>query len=786
MLIAPALAALLAAPPAPDLTIDWIMQGPKLVGHAPSALRFSGDSRDLFFEWQGREDDETSTWTVPRAGGPPRRLSEADRRLAPPPSGAWDAAHRRLVFADRGDIALVDTVARVRRQLTLTAEKESNPRWARRGTHVTFTREDGVFMVPAPPAEGDLLVQLVQAGPPEEEPRLTESQRYVKERERELIAWVAEAARKREREEERKKRLAPPRLDLEKGRTVSDAILSAEGRFLYVLVEEKAKDARKVDMPKYVTESAYTETASVRTNVGDAQDRTLLAIYDLQERRVSWAEVGFAGEGRGVDWSLPVLSADGRRAVAVAGSVDRKDRWLVALDPSSGKASVLHHEHQDAWVRDLGRGTYEDANLGFLPDGLTVWFTSEADGWMHLYAVAADGSAAARPLTSGSFELDEVRLASSGRTFLLTSTEGDPAQRHLFTMPAKGGARTRLTAAEGENLGILSPDERTLAILHSGSNRPPEVVVAEARPGATPRQVTTSPSAEWLARRWVEPRLVSYRARDGAQVAARLFTPEMVGRARDPRKPAVVFVHGAGYLQNAHRYWSYYYREYMFHHLLAERGYVVLDPDYRGSAGYGRDWRTGIYRHMGGHDLEDVLDGARWLAGTEGVDPEHIGVYGGSYGGFITLMALFTSPDTFAAGAALRPVTDWAHYNHPYTSNILNTPQADAEAFRRSSPIHFAEGLRAPLLILHGMVDDNVHYQDSVRLAQRLIELRKEGWELAGYPVEAHSFVEETSWADEYKRILALFERHLRGSPAVPRAGRPNPTSATAEPGGAG
>jgi dipeptidyl aminopeptidase/acylaminoacyl peptidase len=144
-----------------------------------------------------------------------------------------------------------------------------------------------------------------------------------------------------------------------------------------------------------------------------------------------------------------------------------------------------------------------------------------------------------------------------------------------------------------------------------------------------------------------------------------------------------------------------------------------------------------------------------------GVDPKRIGIYGGSYGGFITLMAMFTQPDVFAAGAALRPVTDWAHYNHGYTSNILNVPQEDTEAYKKSSPIYFAEGLKGALLICHGMVDVNVHFQDTVRLAQRLIELRKENWELAVYPVEDHGFVEPTSWADEYKRIFRLFEIHL-------------------------
>ena len=125
-------------------------------------------------------------------------------------------------------------------------------------------------------------------------------------------------------------------------------------------------------------------------------------------------------------------------------------------------------------------------------------------------------------------------------------------------------------------------------------------------------------------------------------------------------------------------------------------------------------------------------------------------------------MAMFTSPDTFAAGAALRPVTDWAHYNHGYTSNILNEPQDDPKAYEQSSPIYFADGLKGALLICHGMVDTNVHFQDSVRLVQRLIELGKHDWELAVFPVENHGFVRASSWADEYSRILKLFEENLR------------------------
>ena len=144
------------------------------------------------------------------------------------------------------------------------------------------------------------------------------------------------------------------------------------------------------------------------------------------------------------------------------------------------------------------------------------------------------------------------------------------------------------------------------------------------------------------------------------------------------------------------------------------------------------------------------------------MNPKRIGVYGGSYGGFITLMAMFTTPDVFAAGAALRPVTDWAHYNHGYTSNILNVPQKDAEAYRKSSPIYFAEGLKGALLICHGMVDTNVLFQDSVRLAQRLIELRKENWEFAPYPVENHGFER----GDELGRRVQADPQAVRGQPA--------------------
>ena len=296
-----------------------------------------------------------------------------------------------------------------------------------------------------------------------------------------------------------------------------------------------------------------------------------------------------------------------------------------------------------------------DPSFGLLPDQKHLWFLSERDGWMHLYSLDATApQPAARQLTQGKWEIDDVALSADKKKFYITSTEAHPGERHLYAMPIEGGDRTKLTSMTGGTSGEASPDDRTFGLIYSSSTKPNEVYVMPNRAGAAATQVTTSTSEEWRSYKWVEPQLVTYRTRDGVDVYARLFTPEMVGAKRDPAAPAVVFVHGAGYLQNAHKYWSTYYREYMFHNLLASRGYVVLDPDYRASAGYGRDWRTAIYRHMGGKDLDDVVDGAKFLVDKQKVNAKRIGVYGGSYGGFITLMAMFTTPDVFAAGAALQ------------------------------------------------------------------------------------------------------------------------------------
>lgn len=793
-----------------DLTIDNIMRGPELVGYEPAGVRWSPDGKKIYFRWKKASEPlraDMATYVVNADGSGLLKLSEDEAKLAPPTSGDLSDDKKTSVYADGGDIFLYDIKTGGRRQLTKTTDAEMGPRFIRDQRHISFVRQNNLYTLSLDDGTLEQLTDIRAAGAAaaptgtgggrsqQDSSARTgnESQESLKKEERDLLDAIRERAEKREEDEKKRKEQEKDRrkpFQLTAGQNAGQMSLSPDGKFVIVMVNESATGAKNTIVPNYVTESGYTEDIPSRSKVGDAQGRNRIAIVDVTSGESKWVDHGqrlaattpeptpkadaaptvqttpARGAGRGqtvstqprdreVQLGLPIWSEDGKNAVLSARSVDNKDRWVMHLDMATGKTKILASTHDDAWVG--GPGSF---SLGWLPDNKRVYFQSERDGFSHLYTVSVDGGSPVQ-LTSGQFEVSDVRIPEDKSKFYFTSSEGSPFERNLYSMSFDGGPRTKLTSMPGDNDATVSPDQTKLAIVRSFANKPPELYIAPNKAGTTDveiKQVTNSPSDEWKTYNWIAPPIVPIKARDGATVYGRLYKPANFKKGG----PAVVFVHGAGYLQNVHNWWSTYYREYMFHHLLMEKGYAVLDIDYRGSAGYGRDWRTGIYRHMGGKDLTDHVDAADFLVKEHGVDAQRIGIYGGSYGGFITLMAMFTTPDVFAAGAALRPVTDWAHYNNGYTGNILNLPQNDQEAYRKSSPIYHAAGLKGALLIAHGMVDVNVHYQDSVRLAQKLIELRKENWELAGYPVEDHGFVQPTSWADEYKRIFKLFETNLK------------------------
>jgi dipeptidyl aminopeptidase/acylaminoacyl peptidase len=747
------------------LTVENIMRDPKWIGTSPHEIQWALDSKAIYFRWNPENAPGDSLYVATLPELRPAKLAAPSSQ--PGQRIAYNATFTKAVFEKNGDLFLYDNASNRVQQLTNTSVRESLPNFSHDGKKVFFLSGGNAFSWEL--SSGKVVQWTDFKTVQRKTPETTDQEKWLKEDQLELFTILRDREEKERMRKENQEKAEPKRpKTIFVGSSDTEMItVSPDERYITYRLSKPNNDRRTI-VPNYVTVSGFTEDINARTKVGAVSDSRDFYIYDIMAdtvRKVLLQDlpgmrdsIFYATEkGRKIARSAYVASLEwspaGGNCVVVVTATDFKDQWIASLDLSTGKLKVLHREHDDAWVGGPLGGGFSNNVFGFISEN-RLWFGSEETGYSHIYSHELPAGER-KALTAGDFEIQSAVLSRDRQFFYLVTNEIHPGEKHIYRMSVNGGKREQLTNLTGAHELYLSPDEKWIAFRYSYMNKPWELFVAENKPKGKTTKVTNSTTKEFASYNWREPQLVTFDARDGKTVHARVFRPEHSNGA------GVVFVHGAGYLQNAHKWWSQYFREYMFHNLLTDKGYTVMDIDYRASAGYGRDWRTEIYRHMGGKDLEDNLDGAAYMVEQYDIDAKRIGVYGGSYGGFITLMAMFTAPDVFAAGAALRPVTDWAHYNHRYTGSILNFPYLDSVSYAKSSPIYFAEGLKGALLMCHGMVDTNVHFQDAVRLSQRLIELGKENWELAVYPVENHGFVEPSSWTDEYKRILKLFEDNL-------------------------
>ena len=761
-----------------ELTVEKIMRDPKWMGIAPSNVFWSDDSKQIYFQWNPEKLPGDSLYSITTSNLNPAKVSPVVRRQMPSPFGDYNQAKTKKAYEKNGDVFILDILSGKITQITNSAERESNPQFSFDEKKILFIANGNMYQWEIANGTFKQLTDF-KKGSKKSDPKLTEQEKWLKADQLAYMKVLKERNTNKKLSDKNMKANLPRRpkeiyLDEKNADNIQ---LSPDEKFItYRLSKNPAP--RSTIVPNYVTESGFTEDITARTKVGAAQTAQELYVYDLVKDTVLQIKTDqIPGISDAPEFNLPaeasakagkdkiknrsvffqslIWSPDGKNNLLSIRSLDNKDRWIMSLDVTTQKLKLIDRQHDEAWIGGPGTGGFfQGTNIGWINSN-TVWFHSEESGYSHLYTVDIT-SGKKTALTSGKFEVQQAQLSNDKKFFYIITNESHPGEKQFYKLPVTGGKPDRISLLTGSHEVFFSPDEKWIAYRYSYSNKPWELYIQENKKAAKEIQVTNSLSAEFKSYNWRDPEVTTFKARDGAEVYTRLYKPAK------PNGAAVVFVHGAGYLQNAHKWWSSYFREYMFHNLLTDKGYTVLDMDYRASAGYGRDWRTGIYRFMGGKDLTDQVDGAKWLVDNQGIDAKRIGIYGGSYGGFITLMAMFTTPDVFAAGAALRPVTDWAHYNHPYTSNILNEPFTDSLSYQKSSPLYHAEGLKGHLLICHGMVETNVHFQDAVRLQQRLIELGKDNWEMAAYPMEDHGFVEPSSWTDEYKRILKLFEENLK------------------------
>jgi acetyl esterase/lipase len=759
-----------------NLKLEEIMKGDEFIGSQPTSGRWSLDGKKIYFEWNPNNELGTDTYFWDKSMIKPQLTSSQEAafsKLDFESKPNTDIAY----YIDKGALYSYSIKNKTIKKLLQQSIPISNLQLGKNNGVLFFIQNANILKFDT---KQGTLVQVTNFQKGKEKEKEEEKESFLKNQQKELFQFI--------RDQEAKKNWNKAKADENKsdfpksyyyGKDSFESLkVNPNGNYATFRLVDSAESKSEI-MENFITKDGYNQSVDTKRKVSIANlIKSKFGIYSVARDSVYFVDFSSLThildapeyyklydnlknkekEVKLIFVQEPTYNQDGSYAVTEIRSQDNKDRWLVKLNLERGSFEEIDYQHDEAWIGGPGIPSYADASgaLGFLGDDETIYFQSEATGYSHLYTYNLK-TKIKKQVTKGNWEVREVNLSKDKNTFYLTTNTTHPGNRDFYKMNISDGLLQPVLTKDGAHEVNISPDESSLLVRYSYKNKPWELFVGENKKSTTLRQITNATTEAFKAYAWRTPEVITFKAQDGTNVNARLYKPELA----KANKAAILFVHGAGYLQNAHNYWSSYHREYMFHNLLTDLGYTVLDIDYRGSDGYGRDFRTGIYRFMGGKDLSDQIDGKKYLVENLGINPEKVGMYGGSYGGFITLMALLTKPNEFKSGAALRSVTDWAHYNHGYTGNILNFPETDPDAYKKSSPIYFAENLQGNLLMLHGMVDNNVEYKDVVRLSQRFIELGKKNWSLSSFPIEAHGFKETYSWVDEYSRILNLFNTTL-------------------------
>jgi dipeptidyl aminopeptidase/acylaminoacyl peptidase len=458
-------------------------------------------------------------------------------------------------------------------------------------------------------------------------------------------------------------------------------------------------------------------------------------------------------------------------------SPDFKRRTTTLVDTRGGEPKVLHEDVEEKFWSMTG-----DANGGAQPspDGKWIAFLSDRDGWDHLYVMPAPGSGGASlsgepiQITKGKFEAWRPMWSPDSQRIAFDANEVDHyGDRHLYVATIAGNpARatiTPITTGRGTDIGPQwSPDGTRVVYQHTDAHNSADLWVIDAKPSAKPVRLSDSMPASMDRTAFVEPEMVHYAGPDGQQVPAWLFVPKNLDRSK--KHPVVVWIHGDGVNQNydgwhVQRNYAVYYS---FHQYLLQKGYIVIAPEYRGSIGYGRAWREGVYMDVGGKDAKDAWMVANYLKTLPYVDSERIGVWGLSYGGFFTLIAVTDQPKLFRAAVDVAGVVDYAmYYEDPYhggwTASRIGTPEQHPDVYANASPLSHIDRLERPLLVLHGTADVNVPYLHSVRLLDEVMKKGKSGLvTFMTYPGEFHYFTREHVLRDAWRRVDEFFEANLK------------------------
>jgi dipeptidyl-peptidase 4 len=538
---------------------------------------------------------------------------------------------------------------------------------------------------------------------------------------------------------------------------VSTYAWSPDGRHVALHFDDRRK-VRTVIFPEFLGD----ETAAVslrRDYTGDNQATRSLLLYSVPEGRVVPVLLPSPHE-RVVN--VYAWSPDGTQLLVDQSSMDARHRWISVITPPDAASRELWHDVRER-NSQLPASTWRS-------DGKAIVLISDKDGRHHLYALALDGGEP-RQLTSGNWSVVGesgsafVQAAPKTRELFFVANRKNPYERHVYRMSEAGGDVVQITSLDGTHQPFLSPDAAKVALLRSDDVTPRDLFVVDAKGGTPERRLTSSPPAEFATFRWVRPRYITFKGRDGVTLHGRVLEPPDLDRSKKyPIILGPVYPNSVRNRWGDREEWRGVYSS-LQQYLVLDRRYIVLQVDVRGSVGHGRDFRDQLTNY-GTVEIEDLHSGVEYLSTLPYADVSRVGIWGSSYGGLMTVMSLFKKPGVYKAGVASAPATNLWHALDGQ-ERVVGRPHARPDLYREASAISYGDNLQDALLIIHGMRDDIVMFKDSVALAEKLMMLGKK-FDFAFAPSSVHAWARK-DYVAAYMldKIVSHFDRHLGRGPAA-------------------
>ncbi|WP_020414550.1 DPP IV N-terminal domain-containing protein [Microbulbifer sp. VTAC004] len=714
---------------ADTLTIERIFSDPALGGTAPRALEYSPDgSRVTFLKGRDEDYNRYDLWEYNIADRQSRILVKSDslhsgdevlsdeekaRRERQRIYGSgimeysWSEDGKSLLFPLAGDVYYYNLDTKSARRLTETEAFETDVRVSPKGRYVSFIRDQDIFVVN------------LKSG--KERALTSDGNGPIKNGMAEFVAQ-------------------------EEMDRMTGYWWSPDDRHIaFLQVDESPVD-------EVIRSEIYADRIDMISQrypaAGRANVKVRLGVMEVASGKTRWVNLGEEQDIYipRVDWARDNLLTFQWQ------SRDQQKLELRVFDLNNGKTRNLLKESSDTWVN-------LSDDLFFLENSDQFIWSSERDGFKHLYLYSLNGKLQ-KQLTVGDWIVDELEAVDEKKDVVYFSGRKDSdIERHLYSVPIKGdGGIQRISTRSGMHGIEFAEDGSGYIDKFTSITTPPQVSLhrssGELITWLEENAVVEGHPLFPYMEQWITPEFGTIKAPQGHKLNYRLYKPANFDESK--RYPVMVFVYGGPHAQVVTNSWDKHINQFM-----AQQGYIVFSLDNRGSANRGTAFENPIFKNMGGPEVEDQVTGVKFLRTLPFVDSNNIGIYGHSYGGYMALMSMFKAGDYFKAGVSGAPVTDWMLYDTHYTERYMGNPNTDAEAYQASSVFPYSNGLKGPLLIYHGMADDNVLFTNTTRLIKQLQDNGQQ-FELMTYPGKKHSLRGKQTRIHQYTMIKEFFDQHLR------------------------